>query len=304
MTSDPFRRPATGVMPLPEWSPDDFGGRPYGLEPLVLPAQPPPPGPLDLPERGLVREVSCSRRLGTADPTAVFWFRWITGHQVSFVLWQLLAHAMDETGDPDRRNQRLRCAACFVRGYSAMLLYTASCPRTIYHQIIRPSMALIHPGFSGTWARDYRLVRDILRGHWPGPEDADSRSLMEQQRLNELIHDGIAVKLVPSAPSLLQTFTANGRLRRSDTLELLYDSYFLTRRDQVPYGLIVGQLLRRLDAIVCDLVANGLYPDFASSESEKDPRLREPAILTFERDMAQFLPELADHAVTLSRRRT
>ena len=287
---------ASGVVThLPDWSRDDFGGRPYGLEPLVLPLRPLAPSPLEPREPGLPRKPFRPPRSHVVEPVSVFWFRWIVGHQVTFALWQLLATAMYETADPDRRSEATQRAACLVRGCSAMLLYTGSCPRTIYHQVIRPTMALTHPGFSGSWAPDYRLVRNVLRGRLHFQHDANGRALLAEQRLNALIHAGVAAKLVPSAPSLLRTFTAESKLCHSELLTALYDNYFLTVRGQVTYDAIVTQLLRRLDAIVHDVTTNGLYPDFASSEPEKDPRLRETPVLACERDMPRVLADIAEH---------
>ncbi|HKF76399.1 MAG TPA: hypothetical protein VKF59_09675, partial [Candidatus Dormibacteraeota bacterium] len=77
----------------PDW---DFGGFPYGLEPLTLPpagSRPPVPSGLGGPDAGRLR-----RSIGLIGPGAagglppcpelddLFWFRWITGHQVSFVV--------------------------------------------------------------------------------------------------------------------------------------------------------------------------------------------------------------------------
>jgi hypothetical protein len=278
------------VPHLRDWSGDDFGGRSYGLEPLVLPSQPPAPAPL---ESGLPRIPFHARRSHAVEPVSVFWFRWIVGHQVTFVLWQLLANAVHDTADPACGGEATRRAARLVRGCSAMLLYTGSCPREIYHRVIRPSMALAHPGFSGSWARDYPLVRNVLRGH-VRLQHADGRTLLAEQRLNALIHAGVAATLVPSAPSLLKAFTAESTLCHAELLTALYDSYFLTVRGQVSYDVVVTQLLRRLDVIAHDVTTTGLYPDFASSESEKDLRLREPPVLACERDLPQILADIAE----------
>ena len=98
----------------------DFGGFAYGLEPLVLPTVGAPDAADDptvaasvdayaqtcwrirtLGERGLLTpEIErCD------EPDELFWFRWITGHQVCFVVWRLIAGLLDDL------NQGRRSAA-------------------------------------------------------------------------------------------------------------------------------------------------------------------------------------------------
>lgn len=81
-----------------------LGGFPYGLEPLTLPD----PGPRELGgdsrAADLSHELSPACRylltawqdpdtLPSVDPAEfsreIYWFRWITGHQVSFIIWRL-----------------------------------------------------------------------------------------------------------------------------------------------------------------------------------------------------------------------
>jgi L-tyrosine peroxygenase len=290
------------ALPVPSrW---DFGGHPYGLEPLTLSASAPESavGGEDCdttPDEDLESSRKSLLALGSADGEAgppipdpierIFWFRWITGHQTTFILWQLLARAMARDGVA-RAAGHDSCSV-FVRGYSAMLLYTGSCPRGIYQQVIRPSMALQHPGFSGSWARDFWPVRGLL-GPRAMSAPADSR-LRRECELNGLIHSGIAAKLVPDGASLLQTAAGQKLPWRRSTLAVLYDTYFLTLRAPIPYQAVVRQLMRRLHAIGRDLAANGLYPLYASSAEERPPGLRTAQVEQCECSIPETLFEIA-----------
>lgn len=299
------------TLPVPSrW---DFGGHAYGLEPLTLPDTAAFPAQ-DTPGTGTNPgdDLESSRRSlrdlgGAADPglaptipdpvERLFWFRWITGHQTTFILWQLLAqaraHGADDTGDTDDADDTVaeERARVFVRGYSAMLLYTGSCPRDIYHRVIRPSMALQHPGFSGSWASDFRPVRVLLRGGGPPGRDTP---LTRERELNVAIHEGIADKLVPGGQSLLKTVARQESMTwKRSTLAVLYDMYFLTLRAAVPYQVVVRQLMRRLHAIGRDIATNGLYPDYASSAQEKPPGLRTPSALECEATIPETLFAIA-----------
>ncbi|OKI49278.1 hypothetical protein [Micromonospora sp. CB01531] len=228
----------------------------------------------------------------------VFWFRWIVGHQTTFILWQLLARALSKRAvDADGREQDLHRERCLVRGYSAMLLYAGSCPREVYHKVIRPSMARQHPAFSGAWARDYGNVRALLRGRESVHGGDAAVALLRECRLNRHIHEGIAAKLVPSAPSLLQSTAGHGMVGQLSTLRVLYDAYFMTLRAQVPYDLVVLQLFRRLHAIRQDLAAQTLYVPMTPSEAEKPQALWRPDVVACERSMPEILGDIATAAL-------
>lgn len=255
-----------------EW---DFGGYPYGLEPLLLPATGDPYPTVD-PEPAAptshYREI-CQRirQLGQPGGPAgqvhrcdvaeeLFWFRWITGHQVCFVLWRLMSQLLDELADGTCPAPAAVKSMChYIEGYSAMLLYTGSCPRTVYHVLIRPGMRLRHRGFSGSWAPDYAPVRELFRRQPSLIWSADTGELSEAVTLHDLVHAGVAAKLVPGGRSLLTQAavrTVDHRL-----VGMLYDSYFVTARGPVARAQVVAQLLRRLVAIGQDLAANGLHAE-------------------------------------------
>jgi hypothetical protein len=274
-----MRRGATAPLTdLPAGRGWDFGGFAYGLEPLVLPAVTEPDALRDRtgPVRGYAETCRLIRALGDGDGPALavercdvaedlFWFRWITGHQVCFVIWRLMGQLLD-----DVNRGRTRAAAAleplcrYIDGYSAMLLYTGSCPHELYHVLIRPSMARQHRGFSGSWAPDYPNVRELLRGRPPAPmSNGDAGELLDCVKLHNLVHDGVAAKLVPGGRSLLNQ-AGVGRLNRG-VVGMIYDSYFMTLRLPATRHQVVAQLLRRLVAIAQDIAANGLYADDRSA---------------------------------------
>lgn len=282
----------------------DFGGRAYGLEPLVL-----PPAPVHSSGDGhLMRRYAELLGTGTEPPGTLdtadsaeqlFWFRWITGHQLAFMLWQELGRRAATAAAP-APPEEIAAAARLVRGYSAMLLYTASCTRNVYHRVIRPSMALHHPAFSGAWARDYGPVRSLLRGRLPAAWDGRADALLQECALNEAVHEGIAAKLVPDAPSLLQSAPGNGRPLPRDVRAVLFDTYFLTLRAPCSPAEVAAQLLRRIRVVRDDLASNGLYPAALSSRAEKPDVLRTPRVEEIERAVPQLLGRIARDSVRRS----
>ncbi|MFE9429209.1 hypothetical protein ACFYNO_40410 [Kitasatospora sp. NPDC006697] len=285
----------------------NFGDYAYGLEPLLLPpplgaddaASPVPSarGPELKPLAPNLLRAAATGALPEDGPssadTQVYWFRWITGHQVSFLLWRLLGQQVQAAARaPEGPGaEALAAMAAYVRGYCAMLLYTSSCSREVYGDLIRPSMFLQHPGFSGTWAPDFTVLRPLFRGRRL-PGWADDR-LRREVALHHTIHAGVAARLVPDGRSLLQTATRT-EVRSEWMLGTLYDNYFLTVRLPQTQEEVVVQLLRRLDAVAADLRANGLYG--AAEVEDRPAELREPGVLDSERDLFGILLRLAVHA--------
>ncbi|RAY12604.1 hypothetical protein DPM19_23680 [Actinomadura craniellae] len=252
----------------------DFGDFPYALEPLTLPVPGMAPLAAGDPPQGDFAAVCRELRAFTgawdtpveADPfqsyDRLFWFRWITGHQLTFAVWQLMGRLIKPVAERGQASAaELDALTAYTHGYCAMLLYTGSCPRPVYTGLIRPSMFLQHPGFSGTWAPDFGPVRALFRGRpqpWTdGPEAAGLRAAVETHKT---IHDGIAAKLVPSGRSLLQQSMSETSVKSSAKTAVLYDNYFLTLRAPTRADRIVDQLLRRLRAVALDVAANDLYP--------------------------------------------
>ncbi|MEU4569785.1 hypothetical protein [Micromonospora sp. NPDC023956] len=293
------------------WS---FGGFPYGLEPLTLPdpatrdedpaGDPTRWGP-DYAEacRRILRPTAYgpSERTPAAGPgDELYWFRWLTGHQVTFVIWRLMTQLVEAASD--RRIDpvlALDPLTRYVRGYCAMLLYTGSCPRDTYERTIRPSMQLRHPSFSGGWAPDYRSVRDLFRGRRPLlTGSADAGELREAIELHETVHEGVAAKLVPDGRSLLRRSEVRGS-QDVRLLHLLYDNYFLTQRAPVSRHDVVAQLLRRLVAVTQDVATNGLYPQADEEPGSGPAELRTVAVRGCERDFTEICFQVAGSATRL-----
>ncbi|MEU2898602.1 hypothetical protein ACWC4E_10385 [Streptomyces sp. NPDC001273] len=267
-------------LPVPDgW---DFGDFPYGLEPLTLP-EPPAPGTGTGMSDVLPADESLVERGGPCPRTGpalaaeeishqLFWFRWITGHQATFAIWQLTAHALHQARSRSDPAPSLRAMTDLTDAYTAMLLYTSSCPADVYGTVIRPSMYLQHRSFSGTWAPDFVPVRSLLRGkktEWEGTPEAER--LKEAVRMYHTVHAGVAAKLVPGGRSLLQESAAEVTPTRPETQALIYDHYFLTLRAPVDVTELVGQLRSRLRAISLDVATNGLYPGLTAEEDAAFP---------------------------------
>lgn len=193
------------------------------------------------------------------DAQQLFWFRWIVGHQVSFVLWRAMCDVLWHHPDDSPGERELDLLATCVDGYSAMLLYSSTVPRAHYHAHTRVRMVLQHPSFSGTWAPDYRPVRKLFRGKLPWQHDC--AALEEAVARNGVTHDHIAGHLVPDGRSLLQQSAGAPGVTVSREKEDLYDNFFLTIRRPVSHVELVSQLDTRLDELATDLTHNGLYPN-------------------------------------------
>lgn len=285
----------------------DFGGFAYGLEPLVLP----PAGSRDTvhddPAGGasVGAYAETSRRIHALGergvlppevercdmPDELFWFRWITGHQVCFVVWRLIAQLLDEVSQGWRSPYEALEPICrYVDGYSAMLLYTGSCPRNVYSVLVRPSMRLRHPAFSGGWAPDYWPIRELFRGRQPSAIwSADTGELLDAITLLHTVHDGVAAKLVADGKSLLRQASVRSPSHRM--AGMIYDTYFMTLRAPVPRHDVVAQLLRRLLAIAQDIAANGLY---ANDDSDERPaELQRAEVVRCENSLVEIMVEVA-----------
>jgi hypothetical protein len=288
---DPLEAPAvvTIVPDGPEW---EFGGHPYGLEPLALPARwlPRPeavdPVPIEDLRRRLVQVSPASvrdlRPEGAEEIDRLFWFRWITAHQTTFLLWQMLGAVLQEGESAYADREELAAQArLLVCGYSLMLIYGSSAPREIYGPVIRMPMARQHVNLTGAWARDYAPVRPLIRGKVALGSGVAAEALRRECELNEQVHEGIADKVLPTGvTSLLQNPRPKGHRQVSrGTLLWLYDGIFLTIRAPVSHHDVARQLVRRLQAIFLDVTANDLFPSFAPSVHEEPPRLRTPELM-------------------------
>jgi hypothetical protein len=189
----------------------------------------------------------------------------------------------------DRRSpcQALNPVSRLVDGYSAMLLYTGSCPRSLYSALIRPSMRLRHPAFSGSWAPDYWPIRELFRGRQPA---VDAITLLQT------VHDGVAAKLVADGTSLLRH--ASVRRPKHRMAAMMYDTYFMTLRAAIPRHDVVTQLLRRLVAIAQDIATNGLYA--GDDTDERPPELQVAEVAKCENSLVEVLLAVARCAAELA----
>jgi hypothetical protein len=301
-----------------EW---EFGGHPYGLEPLALPAQWLPrtavdPAPIEELRARLTHtqpaSVSHLCPDGADEIDRLFWFRWITAHQTTFLLWQLLAaieqESHDGSAEPDDLAAQARLLVC---GYSLMLMYASSAPLEIYERVIRMPMARQHVNLSGAWARDYAPVRALVRGKVALGSGAAMAALQRECELNDEVHEGIQDRLLPEGVSLLRSpKPKGGRQMHRNSLVWLYDGIFLTSRAAVSHREVARQLVRRLQAVFLDVTANGLHPSFAPGMHEDPPRLRTPELNERKSDLTDYVlqllsivgtPARSDHASTIVR---
>ncbi|MEU6485682.1 hypothetical protein [Streptomyces sp. NPDC046887] len=317
----PHRTPATAIR-VDGW---DFGDFPYGLEPLAMPPagraqagtehRPVTLPPCD-PDR-IARELGAltgsgpgAAALVDAAPASsyeqLFWFRWIIGHQVTFALWRLMGRVLEEVGEkgPDAvpGPGAMARLECYAHGYSAMLLYSGSCPTALYQRLIRPAMFLQHRGFSGTWAPDFYQVRSLLRGRpLPWTDDPRAAGVVAALGAQRAVHDSVAARLVPGGRSLLQQSINEAPVKPSERTAVLYDNFFMTLRGPVPDEAVAAQLVRRLRAVGLDLAVNGLYP-LGRDDDGEEAEVWNGSLARSERRVGVVLAEAAGFAADLARR--
>lgn len=232
-----------------------YGDYPYGLEPLVLP----PPGEpwLETDKQGFdfgtVPYRPVPREAEEVSSATRAWFRWITGHQMSFLIWRFIASSGDlrYIASVDAR-----VTAQLVAGYSASLVYTSSMPAREYASSVRPAMERTHRAFTGSWAPDYRSVRELMLS----PRKAaavlgtGADELVERIRECHDVHRQVANRLVPTRVSLLQeSGMATGDAKANIDTDLIYDAFFLVARRPVSFVSALEQFQRRVHAVTADL---------------------------------------------------
>ncbi len=178
---------------------------------------------------------AAARRSPAASPEQLFWFRWITGHQVSFILWQLTGRLLHGPrpragGAPGGVHPRVLRHAPLHRLLPAARVRDAHPPQHV------PAA----PRVQRTWAPGLRTRPPLFRGR-RAPEGAGLRAAIE---LHRTVHEGVAAKLVPDGRSLLQRSIRERTIHRSEIAGVIYDDYFMTRRAAVDGGAVTGQLLR------------------------------------------------------------
>ncbi|MFA7762580.1 hypothetical protein ACGFNX_07465 [Streptomyces sp. NPDC048723] len=291
----------TDVRPAAGW---DFGAYPYALETLVLPdpaarLRGGGPGP-DAPDFA-----DGSAVVPAGSPEELFWFRWITGHQAVFALWQLLDDELELVLADTVEGAAVRATA-LMDAYSALLVYTGSPSRQLYNSLIRPAMMLQHRMFSGRWASDYvsippklRALRARFRRGTPTPTAI--AALNRAGKVNHRVHMAIAAKLVPDGDSLLRAGDAVAYGAPTEETARLYDSFFATHRALTPRSEVIAQLLRRLHVIMLDLRSNGLYPEAWCPAAECPEELADGELAVFSDRIELLLAEAGRTAATLCR---
>jgi hypothetical protein len=205
-------------------------------------------------------------------------YRWYLGHQVAFCVWVLLAgHLRAIASRPDAAGGAVPAAARLLDAYSVLLLYSGSCGGETYQTVLRPEMAAAHPAFSGTWARDYRPIPELLRqlrGTAPGC------ALAPHARANLAAHIAVGEHLVPGRKSLLREAGRHRGGQVSAAEYDLFDRFFLVRRAPVTTAALLGQLSTRLTHLITDLAAVPL------------PRIGTPDVQRLGRDAAEILARI------------
>lgn len=232
-----------------------YGDYPYGLEPLVLPD----PGEpwLEIDERrfefGNVPYRPVIRGGADVSSTARAWFRWITGHQLSFLIWRFVAIGVNSRYATSVDSPAI---ATLVAAYSASLVYASLMSPGEYARTVRPAMERTHRAFTGSWAPDYRLLRDLM--HSPRKVAAalgtGADELVGRVRECRDVHREVANRLVPTGVSLFQEsgMPVAGTKARLST-DMIYDSFFLVARRPASFTSALEQFERRVHAVSADL---------------------------------------------------
>lgn len=221
-------------------------------------------------------DVAAAMAPGDADVASdrLFWFRWITGHQVAFLCWRAAALLLMAEHAPGRHDDHgLERAALWLRTSTTMYVYAASCPREVYHRIIRPTMTLWHAAFSGTWSLDFRPLPGLIADLDDGPWSQDVVRVQRAFREGRQVHAAAARKLVPSGGSILNTFRQShpAGVPRPETAAFYFDSFFLVRRTRVTQADLVAAARYRAERVLADLNRHGLYVPTADSRHEIPP---------------------------------
>ncbi|MEU0397747.1 hypothetical protein ABZ208_34310 [Streptomyces sp. NPDC006208] len=192
------------------------------------------------------------------DPETLHWFRWITGHQMSFIIWRLMGDVLEDrrNGHVDR-DMAAEQLTLLVQAYAAMLSYTSRMPVDVYNDVIRPGLRRLHPAFSGTWAPDYAPIRLLLSGRQADFRENGTR-LSDATRRLQKVHVEVARKLVPDGASLLTEAKNSWNLRHPRQWGSVYDCAFLTVRASVPRTALISQMARRAKAILIDIDTHDL----------------------------------------------
>ncbi|MCP2166569.1 hypothetical protein [Goodfellowiella coeruleoviolacea] len=223
-------------------------------------------------------------------------YRWLVGHQSTFVVWRLLTDAMASALDhPDQAASACHEAGELFGVYSVLLLYSGSCPPGVYHDSLRPEMMSCHPAFSGEWAPDHRPVLSLLHRVRRECPTGAARELMSAFKANQRVHMAVARALVPDGESLLRKADRRPGQRPSAEEHRMYDRFFRVRRRPVCHRTLRAQLVRRVGQACVDLATHGLYyggPAVSASAEDSAQLVRR-----VEEQAGTDLAELAERVV-------
>ena len=242
-----------------------YGDYLYGLEPLVLPG---PDEPwLEIDKRGFetgnVPYRPASAGVEDVSSATRAWFRWITGHQLSFLIWRFIASSCDlrYVASVDAR-----VTTQLVAGYSASLVYTSFMSAGEYASTVRPAMERTHRAFTGSWAPDYRSIRDLMMSprRAAAALGAGADELAVRIRECHDVHREVANRLVPTRVSLFQEAGMSaGAVETQVATDMIYDAFFLVARRPGSFVSALEQFERRVHAVTADLTRSedGAEPD-------------------------------------------
>ena len=226
------------------------------------------------------------------EPSEMFWFRWVTGHQTMLLFWHLLSKellAINQTVNLIEIEAKVHLCKSIFASCSVVFGYTGSCPVHLYHSTIRPYMAAFHRCFSGKWSADYepipQLVNQIIKTDYPDRLKISQQELKQSFLQHQKSHYDVAKRLVPSNSSLLKDAkNIELELRSTEQRAILFDYFFLVKRvTHESQQQLLQSLSRRIKAIILDISLNGIgdrsnfnQPERAEnrlSHSNEDPRL-------------------------------
>jgi len=241
-----------------------YGAYPYCTEILYLPTVPQSSGPIDMilpsAERISLGNIQVPGDWYEPDASKNAWFRWVTGHQLSCCLWQALACIL---GDSELPAQSVENCVILLQTYSLILLYTGSVSPEIYANLLRPFMLMWHASFSGTWAADYRLVKQKLGpvAQKLGVNNRLSLAFRDTYR----IHDEVGRVLVGEGTKSLLRQSKQDQVCVSEEPEKSkrFDGFFQIVRTNSNNKTVTGQVASRIKAVAIDLVANGLWTAYS-----------------------------------------
>ena len=196
----------------------------------------------------------------TCNWSDIYWFRWITGHQIMLMFWHLLTKELKKLKNHDMSAAKLMFCLQLMHGCTLIYEYTGSCSKQYYNQYIRPFMLLVHKSFTGTWAIDYISLPSLVKlvTHKKSTISAVialQKELWKAYMCSQKAHINVAKRLVPEGTSLLQQAQKSGIAHSAiqSHHHRLFDLFFLVDRKKVSMLDFQRNLVRRIKAAIEDL---------------------------------------------------